>query len=159
MHSPNRRGPYRRKSIEERFWPKVLKSDGCWLWIAGLTSTGYGQFPSGGHERYGARPLKAHRVAWELTYGPIPPNTEIRHKCNTPRCVRPDHLELGTHADNMADMSRAGYHSNRKLTMEQAREIRQLHTTGIGAHRLGKQFGIAKKNVFLILSGKHYREP
>jgi hypothetical protein len=91
----------------DRFWAKVLRSDGCWLWSACVDEHGYGSFvrlqEDGSHRLEGA-----HRVAWELTHGPIPDGLRVCHHCDTPPCVRPDHLFLGTQADNMADMQRKG---------------------------------------------------
>lgn len=96
-----RYGPVPRP-LEQRFWPKVQKSiGGCWLWIAGGDSeTGYGRIRVGGR---GTKHEVAHRVSWELTNGPIPEGLWVLHHCDTPRCVRPDHLYLGTVQDNNAD--------------------------------------------------------
>ena len=102
--------------------------------------------------------LKAHRVSWEMAHGPIPAGFEVCHKCDVPLCVRPDHLFLGSHADNMADMSAKGYHANRKLTMDDAREIRRLYAAGTGSYRLSRQFGVAKPGILKILRGRHYKE-
>lgn len=52
--------------------------------------------------------MQAHRVAWEMAHGPIPLGLEVLHRCDRPWCVRPDHLNLGTHQDNMHDMARKG---------------------------------------------------
>ncbi len=71
----------------ERFWLKVEKTDTCWLWKASLGSGGYGQFS------INQKPRRAHRVAWELLVGPIPDGLDLHHKCFTPRCVNPEHLE------------------------------------------------------------------
>jgi len=90
------------RTLEERFWAKVERGEGCWLWTASRTSTGYGQI------NVDHRPLKAHRVAWELTYGPIPDGLFVCHHCDVPLCCRPDHLFLGNDADNMRDCAAKG---------------------------------------------------
>jgi hypothetical protein len=105
-------------SFADRFWAKVHKSDGCWLWTAGLDHRGYGRF------RTKTTTRGAHRVAWELVNGghpcvrgPLPQKIFACHRCDvnyTPddwtwrRCVRPDHLFLGDHDANMADMVAKG---------------------------------------------------
>lgn len=86
----------------ERFWAHVAQSEGCWEWQASVFRTGYGQFRDGG------RSMRAHRVAWELVNGPIPEGLHVCHRCDNRKCVRPDHLFLGTRSDNMQDMSAKG---------------------------------------------------
>lgn len=87
-----------------RFWIKVRRSrgKGCWLWGAGCFASGYGAFAWNG------KTWRAHRLMWELTNGPIPAGMHVLHTCDTPACVRPDHLFLGTHGDNMRDRWRKG---------------------------------------------------
>lgn len=89
----------------DRFWAKVDKSDpdGCWLWTAAKNNNGYGVFQLGTHREQRLR--LAHVVAYELVIGPIPAGFELDHVaargCTNRHCVRPDHLEPVTHAENM----------------------------------------------------------
>lgn len=89
-------------SALDRFWTHVEKTDACWLWTGDHTKRGYG--------RIGVcrRRIYAHRFSWEIHFGELPSALEICHICDNIRCVRPDHLFLGTHADNMADMRKKG---------------------------------------------------
>lgn len=110
-----------RVPIEQRFWTKVNKQgpapahlpdlSGCWLWTA-ATIRGYGQIL--GVLNGKRRPLYAHRVSWELAFGPILNDLEVLHRCDTPLCVRPDHLFLGTQQDNLADARAKGRLDNSK---------------------------------------------
>lgn len=72
----------------------------CWVWTGARTKGGYGVM-SGEHR--GDSPLRCHRVAYELHYGPIPDGLHVRHRCDNPPCCNPAHLLVGTNADNVAD--------------------------------------------------------
>lgn len=93
------------KSIEERFWSKVVTNPGeCWEWAGSKHRHGHGQIYIGA----GTPAQYAHRVSWEIHKGPIPKGVVVRHSCDNPGCVNPDHLELGTQADNVRDMVERG---------------------------------------------------
>ena len=81
------------RPAEVRFWKKVNKTEGCWLWTAAWMR-GYGKFWSG------ERLVPAHRWAYEAEVGPIPEGLQLDHLCRNKRCVRPDHLEVVTGAEN-----------------------------------------------------------
>ena len=95
-------------TVTERLLAKVKKSDGCWLWTGAISIYGYARFLHGGKNRF------AHRVAYTLFVGPIPDGMSVCHKCDTPRCINPDHLFLGTLADNMMDCVSKGRHYQAK---------------------------------------------
>ena len=91
---------------------------GCWLWIGSADEDGYGSI-------YDGRGKRAHRVAWELFRGDIPHGMQVCHKCDTPACVNPDHLFIGTGLDNMRDKVRKGrLRVRHKLNPSQVNAIR-----------------------------------
>lgn len=77
---------------------------GCWIWIGATDGKGYGHMASA----YKKSPMKAYRVSYELFNGKIPKGLVVRHKCDIPSCVNPNHLEIGTQKDNMQDASKRG---------------------------------------------------
>lgn len=131
----------RRKPLRERFDAKWCPEpfSGCWLWTAGaLSGMQYGTF---GVDT-GVSHL-AHRVSWELHRGPIPEGLCVLHRCDTPLCVNPEHLWLGTYADNNEDMAAKG-RVNRRLTPENVREIR---SSGESHAALGRRFKVHPKTI------------
>lgn len=97
-------------STESKFWSRVEKTDDCWLWT-GVKVKGYGQVraPHG-------RRLLAHRYSAMLHFGMFDRRLLVLHHCDTPACVRPDHLYLGTPADNMRDRDARGRNANANKT-------------------------------------------
>lgn len=91
----------------ERFHRRVEKRepDDCWLWLGRKGRAGYGRFQAGGK---GSPQVGAHRYAYELANGPIPPGMFVLHSCDNPPCVNPAHLSVGTPKENTSDMIRKG---------------------------------------------------
>lgn len=150
-------------SYQARFWAKVQKAGGdrCWIWTAAKNKLGYGLFG------IGRRSLLAHRVAYELTHGSIADGMLIRHRCDNPSCVRPDHLLQGTDADNMRDSiergrrasSKGTQNGRAKLTVEQVREIRRRYLAGSTTILvLAGQFGVGKSQIYNIVSNAQWNE-
>ena len=89
------------QAAESRFWAKVAKSDGCWLWIGKTNRGGYGQAYDHRGSSKGRHQALAHRMAYELAIGPIPDGLTLDHLCRTRACVRPDHLRPCTIGENL----------------------------------------------------------
>lgn len=135
-----------RPRFDERYVPEP--NTGCWLWTHTIFKTGYGSISVNG------RPTKAHRVSWMLHHGEDPGRMHVLHKCDVPLCVNPDHLFLGTHAENMADMARKGRAAgaygeqrNAKITEEDVRAILRDDRSAIV---VAKQYGIDRVSVWNI---------
>ena len=148
----------RNKTLNERFWVFVKKMDnGCWLFGERKRHSSYGRLSSPYHgERW------AHRVSWIIHRGEIPQGLQVQHTCDTPRCVNPDHLVLGTNRDNMADMVKKG-RSNRNfttvMTRDLAESIRILKSTNkLSNDEIALLFNISGKTVKTITSGEHWTE-
>lgn len=154
--------------VAQRFWAHVIKTPTCWLWGASLKPNGYGQFSIKRKQRL------SHRVAWELTHGPIPDGIMVCHSCDNPRCVNPDHLFLGTHSANMIDRAAKGranlprgqkhglsLHPERrvrgehvpgaKLNDEKVRDIRHLAAEGMTHQAIANRFGVTQSVVSRIV--------
>lgn len=96
-------GDPEKKVLLNRLMEKVRQGPSCWNWTGAL-SRGYGLLARG----WKKSPYKAHRLAYELLIGEVPLGAVVRHKCDNPRCVNPEHLELGTQRDNLRDAAARG---------------------------------------------------
>ena len=145
------------RNTPESFWARVRKDeDGCWSWTGTiLKESGYGQVS------WRNKGVRAHRLAYELTYGPIPDGFDVCHECDNPPCCNPDHLFLGTPLKNARDRKRKGRyatgpaHSAAKLTAEQVIQIRALHTE-MNQVQLAKHFKVGRTTIRRVLAGEHW---
>lgn len=143
--------PGTRGELAARFWAKVAKSDGCWLWTASRRGKGYGAISVDGKLRI------AHRFSYEMHCGPIPDGMFVCHRCDVPACVNPDHLFLGTVRDNTADkMAKGRYrqvpligesNGRTKLTAEAVVAIR---TSGLSLRKAAVEFGVSPRQIWAI---------
>jgi len=148
--------------LEERFHSKytVDEKSGCWMWTAAINEKGYGMI---GLPRTN-KISRAHRVSWELHNGKIPVGLFVLHKCDTPLCVNPEHLFIGTLKDNSQDMvskgrgvtpdnrgERATWH---KLTEAQALDCM---TRRMSARKFAEMYGVSRSAVQRIWEGKNWR--
>ena len=146
-----KQGKHKHLPMPQRFWDKVeiRGNDECWLWRASCTTSGYGQLAY-----KNSKPERAHRIAWELTYGDIPTGMHVLHKCDVPACCNVFHLFLGTHQENMDDMATKGRNAhgdafiNSKLTSVQVLKIRELYASGLyTTTEIGGMFNTSRQNV------------
>lgn len=141
--------------MPERFMSKLTKADsGCWLWNGSISNIGYGVFPYNGEN-------KAHRVSYAYFVGDIPPGKKILHKCDVRNCVNPDHLFIGTQADNVADMMKKGRNKTTpkyadknpmaKATWEIVADIRNGVESGIRQCDMAVKHGLSRMTVSRIV--------
>lgn len=149
----------RRVSLAERFRRRIDTNGPipahrpelgpCWIWQGSRFPSGYGALTTP------IKTYRTHRYAWEIEHGPIPAGMLVCHHCDNRPCVRPDHLFLGTTADNAADRESKGRGNpghgiaqpSAKVTDDDVREIRRLASTGMMQKEIGRRFGIAQPTV------------
>lgn len=151
-----------RPTLAERFTRRLVRADsGCLIWTGYVhPKRGYGQIGRGGRV---AGLVETHRLAWELTHGPIPPSAFVCHTCDNPPCCEPSHLFLGTCADNVRDMVRKGRQARgmrlpqAKLTDEDIARVRSLRADGWLQRQIAAELGITQGYVSTVLAGIHRR--
>ena len=132
-----------------RFWSRVEITNllSCWEWQSMKDRDGYGV--------YGKKHTRSHRYAWSLVYGPIPEGKYILHKCDNPACCNPNHLYLGTQANNMRDKVAHNRHPT-KLTPDNIRTIRKLATTEATQASIARTFGVCSTTIHRIVTKKQW---
>lgn len=134
-------------NIVGREWNAALTTTnerGCHLWRAAGVRGGYGLVKQRGVK------MAAHRASWTRAHGPIPDGLYVLHKCDTPLCVNPEHLFLGTAADNYADARAKGRHthgenSTSPLTAAQVLDIRRRCASGESQASVGRRHGVSRE--------------
>lgn len=133
-----------------------LAENGCWEWVGGFGAGGYGVIGRNGKSQ------RAHRVSYEAYKGEIPEGMVVRHSCDNPACINPDHLSLGTQKENAADRTARGRGSKlkgaqiatAKLTEAQVLEIK---SSTLSLTELSEKYGVDKSNIWAIRSGKSWK--
>lgn len=155
--------PEESEQLAERLWTRIRKVDsGCWEWAGYRMPKGYGQMGRADGSR---RLALTHRVAWELANGPIPVGLVVRHRCDNPPCCNPEHLELGSVADNSRDakergqLARGSRLPHTVLSRDQVIEIRSRYrrfsVPGFRGYRsnrdeLAAEYGVSGKYIVAI---------
>jgi hypothetical protein len=140
----------------EKFWSKVKKSRGCWEWISATGTHGYGRLS------IKRKDALAHRVSWEISFGPIPSGKFILHACDNRKCVKPSHLFLGDRTSNMADKVKKNRQAkgeiiHKILSKSDVLRIRVLYRNGdISQVRLSKMFKIHQTSISKIVNRKSW---
>ena len=172
-HSEHARGFLMPKAVTPvvtRFWPKVDCNGTapshqpalgrCWVWTGAVAGKGYGRIGSGGRGGHG---LYAHRISWEMHYGAIPSGMSVLHRCDVMRCVRPEHLFLGTLQDNTDDKVRklrhlyGQRHPMAKLNEQAVLALRARRVEGALLTELADAFGITFQTASNIVRRKTWR--
>jgi hypothetical protein len=143
--------------IETRFNDSFEKHEsGCWLWIGFLNENGYGLIKNN------YKTLQAHRVSFALKRGPIPKGICVLHKCDTPRCVNPDHLYLGSKQKNNEDMQirnrqvRGEKDGMAKLTKADVVSIRKHRYSGETLSFIANLFGVGISQIHRITTNQSW---
>lgn len=153
---------YSKSLFEKKF--VADENTGCWVWVASIGQYGYGQL--GWKEGESMKWGRAHRVAYELYVGPVPKGVHVLHRCDNRRCVNPDHLFLGNHAENMRDMAAKGRrkgiafgarNGNAKLIDADVLEIRSSYHRGTLQRVIAQRFGVSRATVSRVIATWKFR--
>lgn len=140
------RGP-----INKRFWGRVEKTGGCWNWTGPIGSERYGRI------RFQGRRVLTHVISYRLSFGAVPSGLSVLHRCDNPRCVRPDHLYAGTAKDNVWDAITRGRRPrgpNLRLTSAEVTAIRAKWRAGESQRAIAGECRVSPSTISLAARGK-----
>lgn len=145
--------------LKSRFEKSYRVTPGCWIWLGALSDRGYGKFGASRKEKW-----QAHRLSYEIYKGEIPEGLVIRHRCDNPCCVNPEHLLAGTQGDNIRDsverglMPRGEAQGSSKLTEASVLQIRDLCSSGLFTRpQIGRWYGVARQTVNDVHSRRQWK--
>jgi hypothetical protein len=145
------------ETFPQRFFSKIIKENDCWIWTGATMKNGYGKLSGSGHG--GENLIAAHRASWILHKGPIPEGLDVCHQCDTPECVNPEHLFIGTRLDNMKDCVSKGRscrgekHGNAKLTWSAVSAMKEQRADGRTYEKIAKSFGVTRVTAYRAITG------
>ena len=131
------------------FLARVQRGAGCWLWLGWKDPKGYGKLTCSG------KGFWAHRLAYFFATDRDPGELHVCHTCDNPSCVRPDHLFLGTNAENNADKARKG-RAAKKLTQDQVVAMRLARSSGDSCLKIAARFGLSEGYTHSVISRKYW---
>ena len=149
-----------------RLFRKVKKTKSCWNWTGATSKGRYGSIGIGSRTDGSKKIIKVHRLSWEIFNGPIPNGLHVLHKCDNTICVNPKHLWLGTHLDNMKDMTekkryvvyKGSENLNSKLTERQVRQIRKIYRPfKMTQKMLAEKFKVSRTTIGFIIYRRNWK--
>lgn len=164
-----------RENDLHRFWSQVdtltgpvTKIGRCWVWTGNHVRGGDPQRTKAGQINLRGKVIYAHRLSYEMKFGYLDPDILVCHKCDNPPCVRPSHLFLGTHLDNVLDMRRKGRgydipplrgeeSPSAKLTAKEAKQCLKLRQQGLTYRQIGKRYGVSPSTIMILCKGRTWK--
>jgi len=152
------------KTILDRFMDKVemIPDCGCWIWMGSLDASGRKSTRRYGTMFYNGKREQAHRVSWEIYNGQIPKHMLVLHRCDTPSCVNPNHLFIGTHLDNMKDCINKNRRVNHIGTLNghaklSADDIMKIKMDNRTPKEIAHTYNMSRNHIYKILNGNVWK--
>lgn len=150
-------GPRARADFPTRFWRQVEQRSEveCWPWTGASRLKGYGYIGVGGRE---SGKMLSNRAAWTLTHGPIPEGQVVRHSCHNRLCCNPAHLQLGTLADNVADMWARPDDTPRGNARLSEAQVEAIRSDPRSSRQIAPEYGVTHAHIRSVRRGRAWKE-